>query len=90
MAPVGVEPTTLRFEDARSNHLSYGANLAVYGGSPRDRTGLGLPPAELQSAASPLRRDSRNNGRGDRIRTYDIQYPKLARYLTALHPDGVS
>ena len=27
------------------------------------------------------------NGRGDRIRTYDILLPKQARYQAALHPE---
>ena len=27
------------------------------------------------------------NGRGERIRTFDIQLPKLARYQTALRPE---
>jgi hypothetical protein len=36
-----------------------------------------LYPAELRTLT----------GRGERIRTFDIQLPKLARYQTALHPE---
>jgi hypothetical protein len=37
---------------------------------------------------APLRRDAANkNGRGDRIRTYDLLVPNQALYQTKLHPD---
>jgi hypothetical protein len=36
-----------------------------------------LYPAELRTLT----------GRGERIRTFDIQLPKLARYQAALHPE---
>ena len=32
--------------------------------------------------------DHSGNGRGDRIRTYDLRYPKPSRYQAALRPDG--
>ena len=39
-------------------------------------------------AAFALSQNPAQFGRGDRIRTYDIQLPKLALYQAELHPDA--
>ena len=69
--PAGFEPATVRLEVGCSIQLSYGAN-------PRLNTKVG----HLVDR-NPQR--ERENGRSDRIRTYDPLVPNQMRYQAAPH-----
>src|SRR5208282_2664210 len=53
----------------------------------RLRQGSGVTPAFVPTTADlPCRSKAKAGGRGSRIRTCDLQYPKLPRYQAALYP----
>lgn len=58
--------------------------LGVSGAPGRTRT---LDPVIRSHMLYPAELLAQKNGRGDRIRTCDIEFPKLARYQAAPLPD---
>lgn len=76
------------FLHSARRHLS---EVAARQAASRQR-GAGKPAVALSAnaARAPVRHsviDKLGNGRGDRIRTYDLRYPKPSRYQAAPRPD---